>query len=352
MRKTCFITLIAAVMFGMMLPSCKPTEDPSNITDKVVVTTADPTFVSACSASCGAEVTAENFGLLTEIGICWSTSANPTIDNFVVKSYKCSQPFNSLLSNLEPNTQYHVRGFAKYGTAYCYGSEKTFTTLDNNNPEASPVTTLPAHDITYNSFICDITVEPFGATTWYVGVCYSRNPELEFTMGHCEGYEYAIPELVNGVYQVTLHNLLADTEYFYRAFLRYRDDYSGNNIYYYGEILSCTTPILPFVLDIETYLPDYNPGDNYMTANGGGYCTKPQLINQVGFCYSTEHEYPQYDSDFYTIAATPTGHNPDFRFSSNINDLSASTKYYVRSYVRYMADSIKYGNVVTVDTYK
>ena len=41
----------------------------------------------------------------------------------------------------------------------------------------------------------------------------------------------------------------------------------------------------------------------------------------------------------------------NFSFNSYISNLSANSKYYVRSYARYMTDSIKYGNIVTVDTY-
>lgn len=347
MKKTCFLTLIVAALLWM-LPSCEPQDDPNHLTDKVVVTTAEPTLISVHSATCGAEVTAENFGLLTEIGVCWSMSANPTVDDFIKKGYKCSKPFSGMLTNLEPNTEYHVRGFAKYGTEYCYGSEKTFTTLDANNPDYSPVTTLPAYDITYNSFSCNIAVEPFGETTWYAGVCYSRNPEVTFA--NCEGYELAIPEPVNGVYPVTCYNLMPNNEYYYRAFLRYRDEYTGNSIYYYGDILSFTTPVRPFELQLYTYSPYYYSWNHSIEIYGEYYCSQPQVISQVGFCYSTEHEYPQYESDFYTIAATPTG-DMYYEFGSQIYNLSANTKYYLRSYVRYMTDSIKYGNVESISTY-
>ena len=129
MKKTNFLTLIAAVVM-LAMAACKPVEDPlAHLTDGVTVTTADPTFITGSTASCGAEVTADDAGLLIEIGVCWSLTEKPTVENNVMKSHKCSQPYTCLLSNLEPNTVYHVRGYAKYGTEYCYGDEKTFTTL-------------------------------------------------------------------------------------------------------------------------------------------------------------------------------------------------------------------------------
>jgi len=353
MKKTCFFTLMLAALLGL-LPSCKPTEDPlSHLTDKVTVATAEPTLITAHSATCGAEVTAENAGLLIEIGVCWSTSPNPTVDDFVKKSNKCSKPFSVMLNNLEPNTQYYVRGFVKYGTEYCYGSEKTFTTLDSGDPGVSPIATPEAMDITYNSFGCHIAMEPLGLTYWLVGVCYSRVPE--FTYYDAEGSAVDEFHIEDEVYEADIYcyDLMPDTRYYYRVFLFYYDYDEGTyeETFYYGDVRSFTTPEVPFVLDVYTYDPSYYWSD-YMVAYGGGYCTMPQLINQLGFCYSKTNEYPQYDSDLHTIAASPTGNSMNFDFSSYINNLSANSKYYVRSYVRYKTDSIKYGNVVSVDTYK
>ena len=346
MKKTCFLTLMAAALLWM-LPSCKPTEDPmSNLADKVTVATAEPTFVTSRTATCGAEVTAENAGLLLEIGVCWSESANPTIDDNVMKSYKCSKPYNCLLTNLEPNTKYYVRGFVKYGTEYCYGNEKTFTTFGDDVPATSPVTTLEPTEITYWTFIAGAKVEPFGVSNFTVGICYSTRPE--FTMEDCEGYDFGSYNNETNVYEVYCDGLSPNTQYYYRAYVGYNDGSGYYNSYFYGEILSFTSPDMPFILDLETYNVYYSWYD-YMVAYGRVECNHPEQIDQVGFCYSTTNEYPQYDSDLYTIAATPTGEW--YEFSSEINNVSANKKYYVRSYARYMTDSIKYGNVVSVETF-
>ena len=68
----------------------------------------------------------------------------------------------------------------------------------------------------------------------------------------------------------------------------------------------------------------------------------------MGFCYSTTNQTPEYESDLHTIAATPTGEY--FEFSNYLFNVSANKKYFIRSYARYKTDSIKYGNVVVVDT--
>ena len=350
MKKIHFLTMVTAAML-LALASCKPIDDPKELTKGVKVITATPTFITGHTASCAAEVTAEDAGLLLELGVCWSLSENPTVENNVMKSHKCSQPYTCLLTNLEPNTIYHVRGFAKYGTEYCYGEDKTFTTLGTDAPSASPVTTMEATEITYWTFIAGAKVEPFGVTNFSVGICYSTCPE--FTMEDCEGYEFGSYNNETNIYEVYCDGLSPNTQYYYRAFVAYNDGSGYYNNYYYGEILSFTTPEVPFVLNLETYYPDFYGGNNWgrdIIAYGGGYCTNLQLIDQIGFCYSKDNEYPQYESDLFTIAATPTG-DMHFEFSSYISNLSANTKYYIRSYARYMTDSVKYGNVVSFETY-
>ena len=350
MKKIHFLTMVTAAML-LALASCKPIDDPKELTKGVKVITATPTFITGHTASCGAEVTAEDAGLLIELGVCWSLSENPTVENNVMKSHKCSQPYTCLLTNLEPNTIYHVRGYAKYGTEYCYGEDKTFTTLGTDAPSTSPVTTIEATEITYWTFIAGAKVEPFGVTNFSVGICYSTCPE--FTMEDCEGYEFGSYNNETNIYEIYCDGLSPNTQYYYRAFVAYNDGSGYYNNYYYGEILSFTTPEVPFVLNLETYYPDFYGGNNWgrdIIAYGGGYCTNLQLIDQIGFCYSKDNEYPQYESDLFTIAATPTG-DMHFEFSSYISNLSANTKYYIRSYARYMTDSVKYGNVVSFETY-
>ena len=343
MKKTSFFTLMAAVL---LLTACKPTEDPLNhLTDKVTVITQAPDFISGTTAVFGAEVTADNAGLLLELGVCWNRTGNPTIDETCAKTHKCSQPYTVFVGDLEPNTKYFVRGFAKYGTEYVYGDEKTFSTLGTDAPTASPVTTLEATEITYQGFCADAALKPFGISNYIVGICYSTSPN--FTLDDCEGYNIGDYDSDNDVYHVCNPWLSPNTQYYYRAFVNFVHG-ENNQGFYYGDILSLTTPEMPFILNLETYDVIYSWYD-YMVAYGRVECNQPEQINQVGFCYSTDNAYPQYDSDLHTTAATPTGEW--YEFSSHIYDVSANKKYYVRSYARYMTDSIKYGNVVTVDTY-
>lgn len=344
MKKTSFFSWIAVAAL-MALVACKPTNDPQELVKSVTVLTAEPTLVINTNATLGAEVTASDPGLLLELGVCWSRTENPTIDDNSLKTYRCSQPFQCFVGDLEPNTEYHVRGYAKYGTEYCYGEEKTFTT--HSETTETVVATMEAYDITSRSFWCNAVIREFGATNWYAGVCYSTQPD--FTMEDAEGA--VTGAYSNGICTTLCEDLMPNTQYYYRAFVAYNFESNNNFHFLYGNILSLTTPPDPFTLFIDTYSPEHSWGDYYMIARGGGYCTQPDLINQVGFCYSKTNQYPQYESDLYTIAASSVGDDMYFEFRSYIGNLSANSKYYVRSYARYMTDSIKYGDVVAVDTH-
>ncbi len=353
MKKTKILTLVIATVL-LALASCKPIDDPQQLTKDVVVTTAEPTYVSSTTALCGAEVTAEDAGLLLELGVCWSQSENPTIDDQNSKTFKCSQPYQCFLMDLEPNTQYHVRGFAKYGTEYCYGDEKTFTTLGADAPSSSPVTTIEATEITSQSFRAGAKVEPFGVSYYMAGICFSIQPD--FTIEDCVGYEIGYDD-ENGVYQVYCQGLSPNTTYYYRAFVAWDEEsnphfnfFPNGYSYLYGETFSFTTLDIPFMLELSTYINYYSWSDHYIEAFGSMHCNRPEVVDQVGFCYSTTNEYPQFESDLYVTAATPTSYEW-YDFYGNIYNVSANKKYYIRSYARYMTDSIKYGNVVSIDTY-
>ncbi|MCK5704027.1 MAG: fibrobacter succinogenes major paralogous domain-containing protein, partial [Cyclobacteriaceae bacterium] len=102
------------------------------------VTTVDITNIDAHVATGGGEVT--DFGGSTSldgVGVVWSTTPNPDISD--VNSYDgfsqiypfsptSDNPFEILLSGLEPDTKYYVRAFAGNAHSTAYGQEITFTT--------------------------------------------------------------------------------------------------------------------------------------------------------------------------------------------------------------------------------
>ena len=114
----------------------------------VNVTTYSPTEITATAALCGGEFTfaTDEIGPFT-VGVCWSTSPKPTHNDqrvtypyqqepFVINQ---ANPWECVISGLQPNTQYYVRAFvhpshdnSNWGTGYYYGDQVTFTTSGNS----------------------------------------------------------------------------------------------------------------------------------------------------------------------------------------------------------------------------
>lgn len=95
-----------------------------------VVTTNMVSDITNTTAICGGNVTDEGDAAVLVKGICWSTSADPTInDNFTMDGNGLGS-FISTIDGLQPNTTYYVKAYATnpYGTSY--GESQSFTTLN------------------------------------------------------------------------------------------------------------------------------------------------------------------------------------------------------------------------------
>jgi len=104
---------------------------------EVKVTTYTPQDITSITAVCGGDVIVAQGLSLTELGVCWGTSKNPTVDQ-EVWNYSSTdhwdEPFVEKIGGLEPNTKYHVRAYALRGLEYYYGEDKSFTTESFPNP--------------------------------------------------------------------------------------------------------------------------------------------------------------------------------------------------------------------------
>lgn len=104
------------------------------LSSKAMVSTIETSFVTAHRAKVAGEIL--SLGLknapVTEVGICWSTSPSPTIDDSTVQSTATEVgEFDALqLFCLDPSTTYYARAYVtnEYGTNY--GEEVTFTTRE------------------------------------------------------------------------------------------------------------------------------------------------------------------------------------------------------------------------------
>ena len=92
------------------------------------VTTTAATGVGAVKATLGGNVTADGGASVTERGIVWATTANPTTANTKVTNGTGTGSFSAVISSLPAATLVHFRAYAINSAGTSYGSDLTFTT--------------------------------------------------------------------------------------------------------------------------------------------------------------------------------------------------------------------------------
>ncbi len=93
------------------------------------VVTGEVTEITTSSAKGSGEVTNDGGVEVTERGICWSTNANPTLNDSHVAADSGIGAFTALMSGLEANTTYHVRAYATNEVGTAYGLDREFVTV-------------------------------------------------------------------------------------------------------------------------------------------------------------------------------------------------------------------------------
>lgn len=92
------------------------------------VTTSAVQNILVTTAESGGNVTDWGGDSVTDKGVCWNTTGNPTIADFKTMDGSDIGSFNSFLNELLENTTYYVRAYATNTVGTGYGIEGTFTT--------------------------------------------------------------------------------------------------------------------------------------------------------------------------------------------------------------------------------
>ncbi|MDD3878311.1 MAG: FISUMP domain-containing protein [Bacteroidales bacterium] len=95
---------------------------------KATLSTNTPTNIQQTTATAGGNVTNDGGAPVTERGICYSTSRNPTTSSSKVSSGSGTGSFSANLTGLRENTTYYVRAYAVNEKGTSYGEERSFST--------------------------------------------------------------------------------------------------------------------------------------------------------------------------------------------------------------------------------
>lgn len=207
-----FLKIVALLLITSVVSCNKNKQDisgPGNIS----VTTFLPTDITTSGAMLGVEIDADNINNISKIGICWGTTSEPTINNEHKDTNNTGEPFYYSVINLEPETEYHVRGYAICNSDYYYGDDKDFITLMDPNQHVPMIQTKPISEITLNSAQCGgLIINSGGFDIVECGICWAKhkNPTTQ---------DYHINyNTISETFYITIDGLMEETSYHVRAY--------------------------------------------------------------------------------------------------------------------------------------
>ena len=149
----------------------------SFITQSAVVPTVQTTAVTNVSyttATVGCDIISDGGADITERGVCYSTTANPTIEDAKITGGIGAGSYTINLTNLTDSTTYYVRAYAINKKGVAYGEQGAFTT---KRKKIAEVITIAATNVTYNSATIEgQIIDSGGVDIIESGVCYGISP--------------------------------------------------------------------------------------------------------------------------------------------------------------------------------
>ncbi len=281
--------------------------------------------ITAVSATCGGNVSSNGNAPVTDRGICYGTSPNPTVNsNHISAATAGNGSFTVDLSALTPNTTYYVCAYATNSKGTAYGDQQMFSTLPLLLPS---VITNAVSNVTISSATCGGNVSSDGNSPVTArGVCWSTSPNPTISNSHTTDGTGI------GGFSSSMTGLTAGTTYYVRA-------YATNGVgTAYGEQRTFTTLSLPFVTTDTVS----NITGNTAVCGGNVISEGDAPVTARGVCWSISQN-PTVD-DSHTTENGGVG-----SFSSSITGLNAGVRYYVRAYATSNAGTA-YGEQVTFVT--
>ena len=287
------------------------------------VTTSSATSVGPTSVVLGGNVTSDGNAYVTERGICYSLTQNPTTSNSKLAIGIGTGAFSNTISGLTELTTYYSRAYAINSQGTAYGAQITFIT---SQVGMAIITTTAAASVATTSAILGGNVTSDGnSTVTERGICYSttQSPTTSNTkVANGNG---------TGIFSGTITGLVNNTTYYVRA---YAINSMGTA---YGNEVNFKTTMVVSLASLTTNAP------TSITINSavvGGNVTSDgnATVTERGICYGTSTSPTTSSTKLAIGAGTGT-------FSSTITGLLTNTTYYVRAYA-INSQGTAYGNEV------
>lgn len=298
------------------------------------VSTAPVTDIGYTSATSGGTITGDGGGRVSERGICWNTSPEPTTGHSKSAEGSGTGSFTGRLRNLLPGTTYYVRAYAVNEAGTRYGNQQEFKTLSITfgSVTTGPVSRINATEATVEG---EVTGSG-GGTVQARGICWSTSQAPTISDGVTTEGSGA------GKFSSRIRGLAPETTYFVRAYVT---NESGTA---YGQEVRFTTGKADrgpggngpgnggqsSAISITT--APVSDIDKNKARSGGTIVSGSSPILERGVCWAPSANPTIRDS------RSRDGSGPG-TFTSELKGLKKNTTYFVRAYAISIFQ-VAYGN--------
>ena len=232
-----------------------------------------------------------------EIGICYSTESEPTIDDKTVWLYATT--FNRKITSLSCNTTYNIRFYVRKEGIVYYSQEYSVTT--------KPLVEFFALEISHlsvNSAVISGFIEVYDSSA-EIGICISTSSDVTIEEGEVIKLEES--DFLHSDFLHKIENLQSGTTYYLKLYA------IVDGTTYYGEETSFTTKsgvvVVPRSIQLNAiFLELEGDGETLNNISGVCYSKSPNpTINDMKMTKITNNEY-------------------------FVTSLSSGTDYYIRAY--------------------
>jgi uncharacterized protein (TIGR02145 family) len=183
------------------------------INSSPIITTTTVSSITSNNAKSGGKIINDGGDDITECGVCWSTSINPTIKDRKSIGIIGLDTFTNTISGLNLDSIYYVRAYAQNKIGISYGAQVNFST------KLPIINTTDLSNITDTKVTCGGSISDNGGTPISsYGICLStsKNPTINDNKYNYWSSYIGSPEI--GTYSRIIEGLTPYTTYYIRAF--------------------------------------------------------------------------------------------------------------------------------------
>src|ERR1035437_587115 len=195
-KKLMLLIIISGFLILTNSFSCAKTNTnpPPPVPVIATITTTAASAITATTATSGGNITSDGGSTITARGVCWNTSAGPTVANSKTIDGTGTGVFASSVTGLTAGT-YYIRAYATNSAGTAYGNEIIFTTLGSipSVTICTQVWMLKNLDVsTYRNG--DLIPKVTDPTAWQAlttgAWCWYNNDSATYASTYCKFYNW------------------------------------------------------------------------------------------------------------------------------------------------------------------